>query len=328
MNRETPAIMKRQPKNPQAELDLGGHSPAKSQPPAADRSPVAKSARSKLLPVRHLDRDFFLCDLFDYALKDDNASMEAPIFSLATKPDKDEWHWESKDGTRQLQVIPSVRGRATQMDKDVLIYIISQLTEGLNRERSDTENRRIRFTVYDYLVSTNKLTGGSQYARLEEALDRMAGTRIKTNIQTGGTHIKQNFGIIERYQIVEKAPDDERMIALEVELSEWTYNAVKSREVLTINPDYFRLRKPLERRLYEIARKHCGHQTTWAIDLELLQAKTGSKCALREFRRMLREIIDADILPDYRILLSKTDKVTFYAESQARLLAGLDTKPK
>ncbi len=298
--------MKRQTKNPQAELDLGGHSPAKSQPPAVASSPATKSARAKLLPVRHLDRDFFLCDLFDYSLKDDNASMEAPIFSLATKPDKDEWHWASKDGTRQVQVIPSVRGRATQMDKDVLIYIISQLTEGLNRERSDTENRRIRFTVYDYLVSTNKLTGGDQYARLEAALDRMAGTRIKTNIQTGGTHIKQNFGIIERYQIVEKAPDDERMIALED----------------------FRLRKPLERRLYEIARKHCGHQTTWAIDLELLQAKAGSKCALREFRRMLREIIDADILPDYRISLSKTDKVTFYAKSPARLLAGLDTKPK
>jgi len=306
LNRENVAIMKRQTKNPQAELDLGGHSPAKSQPPAVASSPATKSARAKLLPVRHLDRDFFLCDLFDYSLKDDNASMEAPIFSLATKPDKDEWHWASKDGTRQVQVIPSVRGRATQMDKDVLIYIISQLTEGLNRERSDTENRRIRFTVYDYLVSTNKLTGGDQYARLEAALDRMAGTRIKTNIQTGGTHIKQNFGIIERYQIVEKAPDDERMIALED----------------------FRLRKPLERRLYEIARKHCGHQTTWAIDLELLQAKAGSKCALREFRRMLREIIDADILPDYRISLSKTDKVTFYAKSPARLLAGLDTKPK
>ncbi len=320
--------MKRQPKNPQAELDLGGHSPAKSQPPAVVSSPAAKLARAKLLPVRHLDRDFFLCDLFDYSLKDDNASMEAPIFSLAIKPDKDEWHWASKDGTRQVQVIPSVRGRATQMDKDVLIYIISQLTEGLNRERSDTENRRIRFTVYDYLVSTNKPTGGGQYAQLDAALDRLAGTRIKTNIRTGGISVKENFGIITRYRIVEKSPTDDRMIALEVELSEWTYNAVMNREVLTINPDYFRLRRPLERRLYEIARKHCGHQTTWAIDLELLQAKAGSKCALREFRRMLREIIDADILPDYRISLSKTDKVTFYVKSPARLLAGLETKPK
>ncbi|MCA9184408.1 MAG: replication initiator protein A [Pirellulaceae bacterium] len=28
--------------------------------------------------------------------------------------------------------------------------------------------------------------------------------------------------------------------------------------MLTLHRDYFRLRKPLERRVYEIARKHCG----------------------------------------------------------------------
>ena len=51
--------------------------------------------RSKLLPSHHTDRDFFLCDLFDYAMKDDGVSMEAPIFTLATRPDLSVWHWES-----------------------------------------------------------------------------------------------------------------------------------------------------------------------------------------------------------------------------------------
>lgn len=32
----------------------------------------------------------------------------------------------------------------------------------------------------------------------------------------------------------------------------------KSSEILTISRDYFRLRKPLESRLYELARKCCG----------------------------------------------------------------------
>ncbi len=36
--------------------------------------------------------------------------------------------------------------------------------------------------------------------------------------------------------------------------------AIKAHEVLTLPPDYFRLRKPTERRIYEIARKHCGKQ--------------------------------------------------------------------
>lgn len=34
--------------------------------------------------------------------------------------------------------------------------------------------------------------------------------------------------------------------------------------------DCFRLRKPIEWRLYEIARKHCGGQADWLVGLELL----------------------------------------------------------
>ncbi|MBA2659733.1 MAG: hypothetical protein H0U72_09385 [Nitrosospira sp.] len=39
----------------------------------------AKRERSKFLPIRHPTRDFFLCDMFDYALKDDGASMEVGL---------------------------------------------------------------------------------------------------------------------------------------------------------------------------------------------------------------------------------------------------------
>jgi plasmid replication initiation protein len=38
------------------------------------------------------------------------------------------------------------------------------------------------------------------------------------------------------------------------------YNAILAREVLTLNRDYFRLDGGLERRIYELARKHCGRQ--------------------------------------------------------------------
>jgi len=273
--------------------------------------------------VRHIERDFFLCDVFDYALKDDGVSMEAPIFTLATKPDLSVWHWKSKDGSREVTVTPSVQGRATQHDKDVLIYVVSQMTEALNRERPDAKNRTVRFTVYDYLVSTNKPSGGKEYQRIELAMERLRGTSIKTNIKTGGQRVKEGFGLINRWKIVERAPDDERMIAVEVELSEWLFNAVQAHEVLTLHPDYFRLRKPLERRLYELARKHCGHQTAWSIGLELLQEKAGSKGALREFRRMVRQIIEADTLPEYRVALDESDKVIFYTKDMRRLAAGM-----
>lgn len=279
-----------------------------------------------LIRQRHPNRDFFLADLFDYAMKDDGASMEAPIFTLATKPDLSVWTWTSKNGNKSIKVTPSVLGRATQFDKDVLIYVVSQLTEALNRGREDTQNRTVRFTVYDYLVTTNRGVGGDDYRRLQEAFERLRGTSITTDIKTGGERVKEGFGIIDSWRIVEKSREDERMIAVEITLSRWLYNAVQAFEVLTIHPDYFRLRKPLARRLYELARKHCGHQTSWVIGLELLRDKSGSKSTIREFRRAVRAIEADDSLPEYRVMVGQDNRVTFYVRDNARLIRGITKK--
>lgn len=295
---------------------------AEKQRKTIEPSESAEEGRG-LVKVRHPNRDFFLADMFDYALKDDGASMEAPIFTLSTKPDLSIWEWSSKDGNKYVKVAPSVLGRATQHDKDVLIYVVSQLTEALNRGRDDAKNRTVRFTVYDFLVTTNRQTSGQGYKLLQEAFERLAGTRITTDIKTGGERVKQGFGIIDEWRIIEKSKSDERMIAVEVTLSRWLYNAVQAFEVLTIHPDYFRLRKPLARRLYEIARKHCGHQTEWTIGLELLQEKAGSKSTLKEFRRAVRTIQTDDSLPEYRLLLTHDDKVKFYVRDGARLIRGI-----
>ena len=70
---------------------------------------------------------------------------------------------------------------------------------------------------------------------------------------------------------------------------------------------YFKLRKPIERRLYEIARKHCGKQSYWEIGLDNLKAKTGSTSTSKEFKRMISAVIldnnTHNIIPDYKISL-------------------------
>ncbi len=279
---------------------------------------AAKS--STLLPARHVNHDFFLADLFDLAMKGDGVSMELPLFTLSTKPDLSPWSWQSSDGKRCIEVYPSIKGRATQFDKDVLIYVISQMTEALNRKRDDARIRTVRFVVYDYLVSTNRPTGGQEYQRLRLALERLAGTRITTDIRTGGKSGSSGFGIIDQWRIARKTPDDKRMIAVEVTLSEWLFNAVQAHEVLTINRDYFRLRKPLERRIYELARKHCGHQRSWPIGLELLREKCGANSNTREFRRQLVAIIKSHVLPEYLVSYDRDkDQVTFFNKKVGRL---------
>lgn len=78
-----------------------------------------------LLPDRHPQKDFFILDISDVVPKDDTASMEHPMFSLATKLDMR--HLFYKSGENSLEIIPSSLGLPTIKDKDILIFCISQL---------------------------------------------------------------------------------------------------------------------------------------------------------------------------------------------------------
>ena len=257
------------------------------------------------LPDRHPTPDFFLCDILDALPKDDLASMEHPVFSLATRPDRRILRYEH-NGAR-IEVVPSVKGLATLFDKDILIYCISQLMAALNAGHPPLA-RTLQLRAHDLLVATNRETSGDGYKRLREAFERLAGTRITTNIVTGSgadaREVTTGFGLIESWQILRqtsRGPGGGRMVSVSVTLSDWLYRAVLSKSVLTISRDYFRLRKPLERRIYELARKHCGRQPGWRVSIEVLAKKSGSASPLRVFRKMIRDMIAADPLPDYSL---------------------------
>lgn len=276
---------------------------------------------TELLPERHPMRDFFVADVLDWALKADRHTMEHPMFSLSKTPDRKERHYEHQG--RTVTVMPSSRGLATIWDKDILLYCISILVEGLNQGRKDV-SRTVRLKAYDLLVVTRRSTGGDHYKRLEAAFDRLAGTRIKTNIMTNGVKIREGFGLIDNWKIIERSPQDGRMVAVQVTLNEWLYNAIVAREVLTLNRDYFNLDGGLERRLYELARKHCGNQSKWAIGLELLHKKSGSVGPVKRFRELVKKVAVSDVLPDYRMSYdSKGDKIIFYTKNTKRFAANL-----
>lgn len=264
------------------------------------------AATHGLLPDRHPTSDFFLCDVFDAIPKDDLATMEHPVFSLGTRPDRRILNYEHND--TEITVVPSVRGLATIHDKDILIFCISQLMAALNAGRAIS--RTVTLTAHDLLVATNRETSGDAYRRLRDSFERLAGTRITTNIVTGGHEVTSGFGLIENWEIVRRARGG-RMVSVAVTLSEWLYQAVLSKSVLTLNRDYFRLRKPLERRIYELARKHCGRQPSWRISVEVLLKKSGSASPRRVFRKMLRDMIKADHLPDYHLEEEPGDMIRF-----------------
>ena len=238
--------------------------------------------------------DFFVCDFFAVSPKHDLASLEHPIFSLSTRPDRRVMTYQHN--ATEITITPSVRGRATIFDADILIFCISQLMAALNAGKPVA--RQLTLTAHDLLLAVGRETSGDAYRRLKDAFERLAGTRITTNIVTGDKEIATGFGLIESWEIVRKTRGG-RMVSVSVTLSTWLYEAVLSRSVLTLNRDYFGLRRPLERRLYALARKHCGRQRLWRVSVETLLKKSGSASPRRVFRAMLREIIRAESLPDY-----------------------------
>ena len=267
-----------------------------------EQLPEGVRARSPLLPVRH-QPDFFVCDVFDAALKGDTASMEHPVFSLSKKPDMKTRRYEN--GNSFVEVRPGAKGLATVFDRDILIYCISQLVAALNANQK--VSRTLRLRAHDLLIATNRDTSGRGYLNLREALDRLQGTQISTNLITGGQEVYDVFSLIDRAKIVRQTRDG-RMEEVEIQLSDWVFQAVEAQEVLTLDRQYFQLAKPLERRLYELARKHVGQQAGgFRIGLDKLRNKCGSQSTLKEFRRLLQTIIEDDAqhnhMPGYTFTL-------------------------
>lgn len=261
-----------------------------------------------LMPERHPQHDLFICDVADAVLKDVIAQMEHPFYSLSKRPETT--IREYRHNGNWLKITPSVKGLATIYDKDILIYCISQVMAKI--KKGEKVSPRVRINSRDLLIFSNRGTAGKDYAALVEAIDRLAGTRISTNIRTGDEEQYDSFGLIDAASIRRTHGLDGRLLWCEIKLSDWVFNAIQAQEVLTLHRDYFRLRKPIERRVYEIARKHCGQQEEWRIRLELLLKKTGSHSPLKRFRQMIRHVAEHNHLPDYRVEFDAArDMVTF-----------------
>ncbi len=266
------------------------------------------NALAPLLPDRHPQHDLFICDVADAVLKDVMQHMEHPFYSLSKKPETTVKRYEN--GNKWLQITPSVKGLATIYDKDILIYCISQLMAKL--KEGLPVSPRVRINSRELLIFTNRGTSGREYQSLLDALDRLEGTRIRTNIVTGDEEQVDGFGLIDASSIRRKHGLDGRLLWCEVKLSDWVFNAIRNEEVLTLHRDYFRLRKPIERRVYEIARKHCGQQKSWRITLAKLLLKTGSQSPQKRFRQMIRQLAEHDHLPDYHVTFEdEADMVVF-----------------
>ena len=285
------------------------------------QTPLSKGGRPKKITKRV--ELFAVIDT--WSPKSDRHSLEHPIFSIAKTPDLTIRHYSSPDDKVHLTVFPSVKGSATIWDKDILLYVSGLVRARLNAGEKFDWNEPFEINCHNLLSATSRNTGGRGYELLEEALDRLSGTRLKTDIETGGKRIREAFGIIDSWGVVER---NKKLHRFEIKLSEWFFNSIVSeqKEVLSINKKYFELVGGVERRIYEICRKHCGQQGKWEIGISKLRDKCGGLSELKSFRRALRAIVLTNEIPDYLLTLND-DKLCCYSRNFKGVIESLLPEP-
>jgi plasmid replication initiation protein len=232
-------------------------------------------------------------------VKGERSVMAFPFFALSKGRRMQPIAYE--DEHVRIEVRPSQTGVATIYDKEILLYIASLLVAQM--KRCEVPSQDYAFTAHDFLRVIGGNRSARSYERIQGALERLQGTQIKTNIEAGGEGEDGYFSWLSEARLTyskDKA-GKKRLTAVKVRLCDWLYRAlIKDQKILTYDLSYFQL-SPIERRLYEIARVHCGQQRLWHVGLEKLQRKVGSEDRVAKFKAALKDVCDRQSLPEYDV---------------------------
>jgi len=233
-------------------------------------------------------------------VRGEQSLMAYPFFALTKTAWKKSLIYKTESVT--IEIGPGPRGVATIYDKEVLLYIASLLVAKL--DAGDAVAQDFYFTAHDLFRVTGVNGSSRSYSRLSDALERLQGTQIKTNIEAGGEGQAGFFSWLSEAQLhYTKTPRGEkRLKGVKVRLCDWLYRAIlRDRRVLAYAPSYFQL-GPVERRLYEVARSTCIDGSV-KVGLDDLRLQLGYQNSLKHFRHVMKGIVETNTIPDYQIVM-------------------------
>ena len=113
--------------------------------------------------------------------------------------------------------------------------------------------------------------------------------------------VSEGEALISRYKVIKS--DSGKPEYIEIELADWMYREItegKNPDVLTVHPDYFLIDPGIGRFVYRLARRAAGKSAAkWAF--QTIYDRSGSAGKFKEFCRILRNIIQANDLPEYEL---------------------------
>lgn len=158
-------------------------------------------------------------------------------------------------------------GLPTSSDDEVLLGLLKLTVDDTFRDR------KVFFTRYELLRILRWTTEGRSYERLQKALDRLSGVRIKaTNAfydNESKSHSTRNFGILDAYEI-----NDGRSTAPKPSFFTWSDVLFKSFQVGFIKKldldFYLGLQSAVTKRLYRYLDKHFWYKSKVQVNLFVL----------------------------------------------------------
>lgn len=277
------------------------------------RKQQAETTRSNIRkpPAADCQPDFFMPTLYDVGARDSRSIMDVAVFRLSKRDKRagEVIHYELTDGYVEVKAGPD--GMASVWDYDLVLMMVSHMTEAMNRYREgkgEKPGRVYRPHISDILKFCRRGDGGRQAEEVEGALDRLKGTTIK-NVRErpspNGQRIMREVeaeGLISSYKVVSRT-DNGKIAAVEIEAPRWLHQEItegKRPEVLTVHPDYFLIEPGIGRFIYRQARRAAGkNQAVWAF--QTLYERSGSAGTLKKFTFTLRKLIEINDLPEYHL---------------------------
>jgi plasmid replication initiation protein len=224
-------------------------------------------------------------------------------------------------------------GLPTASDDEVLLGLLKLSVD------SGFVERKVYFTRYELLKILRWSTEGRSYSRLQKALDRLSGVRIKTSNgffdNETKLHSTRNFGIIDAYEI-----NDGRGPGVEVKPSFfiWSETIFKSFQVGFIKKldlDFLLdLKSAVSKRLYRYLDKHFWYRSRVQQNLFTLAHEKLGVSRTYSYASQLRQQLDPAVEEliergflmgvEYRGKGSDTE-VIFYSAAGARKGASSET---
>lgn len=257
-------------------------------------------------PKGNAQTDFFVPSIYDVPLKDDISLMDIAPFRLSKRYQRKAETVRYQVKGAEVEITSNARGMATIYDYDIVLMMISELTERAERWRkgqAPVPERYFAPGTYEILKFCQRPTKGQAYQEAEAALNRLAGTQIRIVSEKDNWRRAGVFNLIDGYTVLSKT-DSGRIAQVSIGIPGWVYDGVVREKptVLTYNPDYFLLKGGVAKFLYRLARKGAGNgEAVWS--LKEVHANSGSQGSMKEFSRAIRELIAMNDLPDYELAL-------------------------